>query len=168
MPDCCKQSRGADRVNPIQQEGRRLLHIRIVFPPQLTSEITERPASGMAYTLLAGLLTIRRKTSSTGELFESVPASITSASLLLWPYEQHYDIAQPLWTIHLEIGDLPPSTRPSGSTLRLNNLGYHAGTFPQPENFARWSRGLDRFKNRFSPEATEEEIPALIGQIYGS
>lgn len=155
------QRRGRDHPNPIRLPSR-VLEIRLVFPPHLTGEITERPAKNKAYTLEVGALKLKGTTNDQGILREAIPDNVTSGKLII-----------DIWTICLEIGDLAPVDSPKGAKARLNNLGL--GVFGSKDlddtSDHRFWRAVERFMARFGVGKDPAPIfPASnhIKEVYGS
>src|SRR5689334_22490380 len=101
--------RGGELVNPLRQPPLRQIEIRLVFPPHSTDQISERPAAKMRYVLLVAGWELQGFTDAAGYLREKVPAIAKTGQLQLWPKEQRYDIAQPLWTVEIRFMVLPSS-----------------------------------------------------------
>ena len=158
--------RGKERVNPLQQPAVRAIELRMVYPPHLTDIISERPVSNMQYTLFVCSWKIQGTTDENGVLRTKVPATAKTAKLMVWPKEQVYDIAQPLWTVDIEFKVLPSPYDGFGAMFRLSNLGLvSAVALPNDEELRC---ALHRFQIRFAPNASEPDIRGLLEQVHGS
>lgn len=158
--------RGADRVNPLQQPAARTIEIRLVYPPHLTDKISERPVSNMRYKIFVGSWRIQGTTDELGMLRTKVPATAKTGKLMLWPKEQVYDNAQPLWTLDIEFKVLPSPFDGFGAMFRLSNLGLvSAVALPDDEELRS---ALHRFQTRFAPNASGPDTRGILEQVHGS
>jgi hypothetical protein len=80
-----------------------------------------QPLAGVRYELAAGLDDFEGTTGSAGEVEHMVSATVTTATLCLFPDSAHPEVTR---TVTLWIGHLDPIDSESGVRSRLANLGY--------------------------------------------
>lgn len=165
------QSRGIDHLNPIQR-SKWELQIRLVFPPYLKQDITERPAKNLDYTLQVGTKKLFGTTDANGILRKTLPVQPKTATLTL--HRKTRSGKTDWWTLHLVIGDLQPVDAVSitGIKARLNNLGLFSSTDLDETSPPQFWRSVQRFDSTFgmSDRPSPPPLPAAgkIKEVYGS
>jgi hypothetical protein len=162
------QRRGSDHVNPIKAPKWRL-EIRLVFPPYLKDDITERPAKSREYTLEVCGKTFKGKTDAKGVLRQALPCLANSGKLTVHGMKDGKKTN--FWEFNLVIGDLAPPEDTKGAQARLNNLGLFASTDLNDQSDERFLRAVDRFVTLFGvADPKPDFFPAgpKMKEVHGS